>query len=125
MKLTIRELLDDPTVVGFDITDNYDESLFISYDSGMTLTEAGEDHFKDILDIKVQINTQNNMLILQLQNLYIDWTEPDPDSEEGIRLTNVHGDIVHPLHWKCYELFEWLAGHGDADEYDRLFKEVK
>lgn len=125
MKLTIRELLNDPTIVGFDITDDYDESLFISYDSGMTLSPLGERFFKDILDLKVQVNTKNDILVVELAYLYNDWIEPDPNSEEADQLTNAHGDIAHPLHFKVYELFEWLAGHCDTETYDRLFMEVK
>jgi hypothetical protein len=122
MKLTIKQLLDDPKIVGFDITDNYDESLYVSYDTGYKLSEVGEKYFKDILDLEVEINFSNQTLIIQLDHLYDNWTEPDPDSEEGIRLTNVHGDIAHPLHWTCYELFEGLCGRTDTDTFDNLFE---
>lgn len=125
MKLTIKDFLKLDNV-SIDITDNYDESLSIAYESGYKLTKAGEDYFKDILDMEVEVPVgRGDYAIIQLDHIYDNWEEPEEDTEEFEKLTNAHGDIAHPLHWKCYDLFEGLAGYCSTDDYDRWFEKIK
>ena len=55
--LTVRELFDwDNEAHGelcVDVCDDYDERCYIAFISGCGLTEAGEERFKDALDVEV------------------------------------------------------------------------
>jgi hypothetical protein len=109
-----------------DICDDYDDSLYIAYCSGYTLTEQGKKHFADILDFDIEIR-QGKMadFSVQLSHIYDNWEEPSEDSDEFEELINVHGDVAHPLHWKFYELFEGLAGNISTEKYDKWFTPLK
>lgn len=116
MKLTIRELLQEKDL-SIDIVDDFDESLYIAYESGYELTDDGLEYFKDILDLQVEIKVNTGLGVILLQPTYDGWDENDSE------YTNRHGEPVNALHYKCYELFEGLAGYVSVDDYDRWFKE--
>jgi hypothetical protein len=121
MIITIKQLLDEKDI-SIDISDDYDESLFIAYESGFKLTKDGEDYFKDILDLEVKVNLNSKIFEVLVAKFYQDWVPTDYDNENHI---NKDGEVAHPLHWKVYELFEGLAGYVNTDDYDRWFEERK
>jgi hypothetical protein len=118
MIITIKQLLDEKDI-SIDISDDFDESLYIAYESGYELTDKGLEHFKDILDLQVKISIKNATGTIILEPTYEKWDENDSE------YTNRHGEPVNALHYKCYELFEGLAGYIDSDKYDLWFKERK
>jgi hypothetical protein len=118
MKLTIKQLLDEKDI-SIDISDDYDNSLYIAYESGYELTDKGLEHFKDILDLQVDINVNSATGSVRITPTYSGW---DMNKSEH---TNRHGEPVNALHYKCYELFEGLSGYIDSDKYDLWFKERK
>jgi hypothetical protein len=118
MIITIKQLLDEKDI-SIDISDDFDESLYIAYESGYELTDKGLEHFKDILDLQVKISIKNATGTIILEPTYEKWDENDSEH------TNKHGEPVNALHYKCYELFEGLAGYIDSDKYDLWFKERK
>jgi hypothetical protein len=121
MIITIKQLLDEKDI-SIDISDDYDESLFIAYESGYKLTKDGEDYFKDILDLEVKVNFNSKIFEVLVAKFYQDWVPTDYDNENYI---NKDGEVAHPLHWKVYELFEGLGGYCSVDDYDRWFEERK
>lgn len=125
LKVKLQDFLNLSGMSG-DICDDYDDSLYIAYDSGYTLTDEGKEYFKDILDFDIEIRPSKiAQFSVQLSHIYDNWEEPSEDSEEFEKLLNAHGDLAHPLHWKFYELFEGLAGFISTEKYDKWFTPLK
>ena len=99
-KHTIRDLL--LMDVDIDVYDNVCESLAIAFCGPMNLTEEGEEHFKDVLDLPVSIYTDDNVAII------------DVDDSEGVWQKKLKG---------AKELFYALAGYCSVTDYDTWFIE--
>ena len=60
MKMTVREFIElwaDGTHDDIDVYDNVCEELGIAYCGSIELTKAGEEHFKEVLDYEIEIET--------------------------------------------------------------------
>jgi hypothetical protein len=124
LKVKVRDFLKLEDLSG-DICDNYDDSLYIAYDSGYKLTKEGEEYFKDILDFEIEIRSGKICdFSVQVAHVYDNWEEPTEEDENFEDLINAHGDLAHPLHWKFYDLFEGLAGHISCEKYDAWFEKI-
>jgi hypothetical protein len=112
--------------VSIDMSDDYDSSLGIAYESGYELTKEGEEYFKDILDFEVEAPIGGgDYAFVKVAHIYDNWEEPTEEDENFEDLINAHGDLAHPLHWKIYDLFEGLGGYCSTENYEKWFRKVK
>lgn len=102
---TVREFIKKE--VDIDIYDNVCEELGIAFCGPMTLTEEGEKHFAQILELKVEI--------------YVD--------REGYYNALLYIDDEHEVVWKrrlklAKEFFEGMAGYISEEKYQKWFVEI-
>lgn len=105
-KTTVREFIKKEADI--DIYDNVCEELGIAFCGPMGLTEEGEKHFSQILDLKVEI--------------YVD--------SEGYYNALLDIDDEHEVVWKrrlrlAKEFFEGMAGYCSEKNYEKWFIEIE
>lgn len=99
---TVRGLLKMGESEGFDdidVCDDYDERCYIAFCGGYKLTAAGEERFKDALDIEV--------------------TTAGYDADTWV----LHCDTAKEAN-ACRDLFYALAGYCGDSDFDEWFEEV-
>ena len=84
-----------------DVYDNVCEEIGIAYCSGMKLTKAGEEHFKDVLDLDIDVHEDHCYALI------------DVDDEEGVWQKKLR---------KAKEFFYSAAGYCACDEWDVWFE---
>ena len=101
--MKVKDLISED--IDIDVCDDYDESCWIAKCGAYKLTDAGEQRFRDALDISVvlMLNQKYPIAILECD-----------DEDEDVAQKNVKA---------CRALFFSLAGYCAADDYDKWFIE--
>lgn len=84
-----------------DVYDNVCEEIGIAYCSGTKLTEAGEERFKDVLDLDIDVHEDHCYALI------------DVDDEEGVWQKKLR---------KAKEFFYSAAGYCAYDDWDVWFE---
>lgn len=100
MKIKIRDFIHES--VDIDVCDDYTEQCYIAFCGPMWLTPAGEQEFRDALDIEVDIEPGKDLVCILVDR---------PDEEESEK------NLAAVTH-----LFYAMAGYdATVEEYDRWF----
>ena len=86
-----------------DVYDNVCEEIAIAYCGGYTLTEEGTEHFKDALEMEIDVIERDCIAIV------------DVDDEEGIWQKKLK---------KAKEFFYSIAGYCSDNNFDKWFVEA-
>lgn len=102
-ELTVKELIAQE--IDIDVCDDVTEELYIAFCGPVELTEAGAEHFADVLKFKVTIieNPRDSFAIVNVD-------DPDNDTMER----NLK---------KTIEFFHSAAGYCSGIKYTKFFKE--
>ena len=95
--MTVREFLNMD--IDIDVTDNVCEELFIAFVGPDHLTEKGEEYFKSVLDLSIDVDEENNIAIIDID---------DDNWEEHLRYLN--------------QLFYTFAGYVTETTYNEMVK---
>lgn len=101
--MKVRDLL--PMEIDIDVYDNVCDDIGIAFCGPMELTEAGKEHFEEVLDYPVTLRKYSGdiVAIVIVDNPGKGWEK---------RLN------------KAKDFFYSLAGYCDCDDYDKWFREV-
>lgn len=111
--MTVGELIEnyDCDASGdIDVYDDYDESLGIAFCGGYILTDEGREHFKDALDINLEMGESGRYAIAHV-NYFI-----DPDIDPDV-------DPDDPKFALLKQLFYGIAGYCADSDFKRWFTE--
>ena len=101
--MKIRDLLKFELDV--DIYNDYIDGVIPAFCGPQGLTEAGEEHYKEVLDLDVELDPR-----------------PDPKWAE-VKLDHFPQKKADDLYGKVSEFFWDCAGYIDENEYEKYFKE--
>lgn len=111
--MTVGELIEnyDCDASGdIDVYDDYDESLGVAFCGGYILTDEGREHFKDALDINLEMGESGHYAIAHV-NYFI-----DPDIDPDV-------DPDDPKFALLKQLFYGIAGFCADSDFKRWFTE--
>lgn len=101
--MKVRDLM--PMEIDIDVYDNVCDDIGIAFCGPMKLTEAGKQHFEEVLDYPVTLKKYSGDIVAIV---IVD--NPDKGWEKRLN--------------KAKDFFYSLAGYCDADDYDKWFVEV-